>query len=350
MKNTSNKAAFSKALLGWYDRNRRTLPWRAEPGCPVDPYRVWLSEIMLQQTTVVTVIAYFQDFLARWPTVQELAAAPLDDVLHAWAGLGYYARARNLHKCAQEIATTYEGQFPNTEDALRALPGVGEYTAGAVAAIAFNRQAAAVDGNVVRVLSRLRALDAPLPGVRKAIDVQARALVPKARPGDFAQALMDLGATVCTPRKPRCGDCPWAGACAAAAKGTAESFPVRAAKKKKPTRRGVVFWLQGDDGRILLERRPEKGLLGGMMGMPTTEWREQAWQDAEALPVAPARADWTALAGIVRHTFTHFHLELVVWTGQGPADRNDTRWVAPEDFGTIALPTLMKKVVRHVTG
>lgn len=339
----------AKALLRWYDGAGRTLPWRAGPGETADPYRVWLSEIMLQQTTVATVKAYYDAFLARWPTVGDLAAAPLDDVLHAWAGLGYYARARNLHKCAGVVAGVHGGRFPDTEDGLRALPGVGDYTAAAVAAIAFGRTAAAVDGNVVRVLARLHALAKPLPGVRAEVAARARALVPAARPGDFAQALMDLGATVCRPRAPDCSACPWAGNCAAFAAGRVGAYPVKAAAKAKPTRRGIAFWLCRDDGAILLERRAEDGLLGGMVGVPTTEWREQAWPADAARAQAPGRTEWTALPGVVRHTFTHFHLELAVWRGHGPADRNDAIWAAPGALDAHALPTLMKKVARHVS-
>lgn len=338
----------TQALLEWYDRHRRDLPWRAAPGSVPDPYRVWLSEIMLQQTTVATVKSYFLAFLSRWPTVNDLASAPLDDVLHAWAGLGYYARARNLHKCAKVIAGNFDGAFPDSEDALRALPGVGDYTAAAVAAIAFNRPAAAVDGNVIRVISRLHALEEPLPGVRKAVAKKTQALVPTDRPGDFAQALMDLGATVCRPRKSECGACPWETVCEAGRSGRVAMFPVRAPKKEKPTRRGVAFWLVSDDGQVLLERRAERGLLGGMMGVPTTSWTEAPWSDAEALAAAPGRTDWTVLPGLVRHTFTHFHLELSVWTGRGPADRNDATWTSPDSLNDFALPTLMRKVIRHV--
>lgn len=334
--------------MRWYDAARRDLPWRAKPGQLADPYRVWLSEIMLQQTTVATVKSYYDAFLKRWPTVGDLARAPLDDVLHAWAGLGYYARARNLHKCAQVVATAHGGIFPDSEEALRALPGVGDYTAAAIAAIAFGRQSAAVDGNVVRVLTRIYGLDRPLPGVRADVAERARSLVPVVRPGDFAQALMDLGATVCRPRAPICAECPWTGGCVVFAAGNAEAFPVKAPKKAKPIRRGVAFWLARADGAVLLERRAEEGLLGGMIGVPTTEWRERPWDAVSARRQAPGRTEWTVLPGIVRHTFTHFHLELAVWRGMGPADRNDVIWAEPDTFDAHALPTLMKKIVRHV--
>lgn len=347
--NTSNGKALTTALLAWYDVHRRDLPWRAGPGKSIDPYRVWLSEIMLQQTTVATVRGYFEKFLERWPTVTDLADAPRDDVLHAWAGLGYYARARNLHKCAAVVAGDLGGRFPESEDALRTLPGVGDYTAAAIAAIAFGQSAAAVDGNVIRVISRLGAVDTPVPKSRAEVAARTVALVPGDRPGDFAQALMDLGATVCRPRNPDCPACPWAGDCRAAQTGQAEAFPVRAPKKLKPTRRGVAFWLRRDDGAVLLERRPDKGLLGGMIGLPTTPWQEGEFDENVSAHAAPGRTDWRVLPGVVRHTFTHFHLELVVWTGQGVADRNDTLWAQPGALGEHALPTVMKKVARHVS-
>ena len=327
-------------LLDWYDRHRRRLPWRAPPGQTPDPYRVWLSEIMLQQTTVATVGPYFEAFLARWPTVAALAATPLEEVLHAWQGLGYYARARNLHRCAQRVAGALGGRFPDTEVGLRALPGIGAYTAGAIAAIAFDKPAAAIDGNVKRVVARLHA--GPFDESR------ARALVPARRPGDFAQALMDLGATVCTPRSPGCGQCPWTRFCRARAAGNPEAYPPKPDKKPKPTRRGVAFWLvRKTDGAVLLERRPPKGLLGGMTGFPTTDWREAPWSVAEARRAAPCPATWQILDETVRHTFTHFHLELAVWTAEvGPETEPGGLWSPPGKFSDHALPTLMKKVAR----
>jgi len=253
------------ALLAWYDRSARSLPWRAPPGAVADPYRVWLSEIMLQQTTVATVRGYYDRFLARWPSVEALAAAPLDEVLKAWAGLGYYARARNLHACARRVAGEMGGRFPATLESLGALPGIGPYTAAAIAAIAFDRPHAAVDGNVERVMSRLNAITEPLPAAKPALAAAAQALVPDRRPGDFAQAMMDLGATVCTPRNPRCGDCPWTDRCFARREGIAETLPRRMARKAVLTRYGAAFWIERSDGAVLLRRRPEKGLLGGMM-------------------------------------------------------------------------------------
>jgi A/G-specific adenine glycosylase len=338
----------ARDLLRWYDRNRRRLPWRAEPGEGADPYRVWLSEIMLQQTTVAAVIPYFEAFTARWPTVEALAAAPRDDVLKAWAGLGYYARARNLHACAQMVAAEHGGRFPDTEDALRALPGVGDYTAAAVAAIAFARRAVVVDGNVVRVIARLFAVETPMPKARREIAALTDGLTPADRAGDFAQAMMDLGATVCTPTSPDCLLCPWRGACRAHAAAEAASYPKKAPKKDKPTRYGVCFWAEDGRGAVLLRTRPDKGLLGGMTELPGTPWRDAPWADAEALTHAPAAADWRAAAVDVRHTFTHFHLVLRVMRAEtGRLNPPDGAWWADAAaIGSEALPTVMKKAVR----
>ena len=339
------RTAGADLLLDWYDRHRRILPWRALPGETPDPYRVWLSEIMLQQTTVAAVGGYFQHFVERWPTVEALAAAALDDVLHAWAGLGYYARARNLHKCARHVAETLGGRFPETEAGLRELPGIGAYTAAAIAAIAFDRRAAAVDGNVERVVARIYAVPEPMPAAKPKLRSLAAALVPERRAGDFAQAVMDLGATVCTPRKPKCLLCPWAGACAAYAAGIAEQLPRRASKPQRPTRRGTAFWVLNAQGKILLRRRPETGLLGGMMEVPSTAWLT----DAPEPSVPAAETPWRELPGLVRHTFTHFHLELRVVAGRDAPDwaAADGVWVAPDRLSDYALPSVMKKVVRH---
>jgi A/G-specific adenine glycosylase len=337
-----------RRLLSWYDRNRRELPWRSSPGETPDPYRIWVSEIMLQQTTVATVGPYFADFMARWPTVEDLAAADLDAVLHAWQGLGYYARARNMHACARVVAGTLNGRFPDGEEGLRRLPGVGAYTAAAIAAIAFGRKAAPVDGNVLRVLARLHGVEDPLPVARDRIEHLARALIPAGRPGDFAQALMDLGATVCTPRGTRCGICPWEGNCAAFAAGRPEAYPARTPKKERPVRRGAVFWVERDDGSVLLRRRPAHGLLGGMMEFPSTEWRQRAWTDTEAVAVAPVRARWRRLPGTVRHTFSHFHLELAVFDGHArTATVAEGIWCPTGGLSAYALPSVMKKVARH---
>jgi A/G-specific adenine glycosylase len=342
----------SSQLLAWYDAHARVLPWRARPGEAADPYRVWLSEIMLQQTTVQAVKAYFEKFARLWPRVEALAAAPLDDVLKSWAGLGYYARARNLHACAKEVVARFGGRFPETEAELRTLPGIGPYTAGAIAAIAFGGRHAAVDGNVERVISRLYAIETPLPDSKPEIRARAQALVPEHRAGDFAQAMMDLGATICTPREPNCLICPLANDCAGRITGIAASLPRKKAKKQVPTRRGTAFWIERADGAVLLRRRPEKGLLGGMMEVPSTEWGEPAEQPQEK---APVEAEWRALPGLVQHTFTHFHLELAVWCADIIVDGvlrddGDYRWTARENLAGEALPTVMRKVVAHVLG
>jgi A/G-specific adenine glycosylase len=333
-----------KTLLAWYDRHGRNLPWRAPPGTRPDPYRVWLSEIMLQQTTVGTVGPYFDRFVASWPNIAALTAASLDEVLQLWQGLGYYARARNLHACARTIVERYGGVFPEEAEALRALPGIGDYTAAAIAAIAFDRREAAIDGNVERVVARLYAVQEALPDAKTRLRALAAALVPGRRAGDFAQALMDLGATICTPRRPRCILCPWRSCCAAAASGLTEELPLRREKPERPLRHGVAFWLTRGDGAVLLRRRPEKGLLGGMTEIPSTSWRAAPWALAEALGVAPAAATWSPLPGTVRHGFTHFLLELAVVAGVGTAEGI---WSPVERLGDHALPTLMKKVARH---
>ncbi|WP_240002478.1 A/G-specific adenine glycosylase [Oleisolibacter albus] len=336
-------------LLDWYDRHRRILPWRFAPGETADPYRVWLSEIMLQQTTVAAVVPYFQDFTRRWPTVSALAGSDLDDVLRAWAGLGYYARARNLHRCAQTVADRHGGVFPDDEEQLRQLPGVGAYTAAAVAAIAFDLPAVAVDGNVERVMARIFAVTEPLPGSKGRLRDLAAGLVPATRPGDYTQALFDLGATICTPKKPRCMLCPWEAGCAARAAGIQDGLPAKAEKAAKPVRRGIAFFVSAPDGSVLLRRRAEQGLLGGMMEVPSTAWTAAMPTDGEAAGQAPLPADWRVLPGLVRHTFTHFELEIVVWSGRAAAAPAlaGCRWVAPDRLGDEALPTVMRKMVRH---
>jgi len=333
-------------LLAWYDRQRRDLPWRAPPGERAEPYRVWLSEIMLQQTTVATVGPYFDRFVARCPDIRALAAASLDEVLHLWQGLGYYARARNLHSCARAIVERHDGSFPDEPQQLRALPGIGDYTAAAIAAIAFDRPIAAVDGNVERVIARLFAERAPLPAVKPHLKALAAALVPDARAGDFAQAMMDLGAVICTPRRPRCVLCPWRGDCAAAAAGIAESLPVPAEKPERPLRYGVAFWLARADGAVLLRRRPERGLLGGMIELPSTPWRAAPWSAGEAITGAPAATEWTALSGTVHHGFTHFRLEMALLAGT-TADPIAGIWARPGEFKNYALPALTKKLVNY---
>ena len=344
-------ARLAQALLDWYDRHRRRLPWRAAPGERADPYRVWLSEIMLQQTTVPVVAGYFQRFLARWPTLEALAQAELDEVLHAWQGLGYYARARNLHACAQRVLADHDGRFPIEEKALRALPGVGRYTAAAITAIAHDRPATVVDGNVERVIARLRAVEAPLPAAKPTLYTLAAALTPETRPGDYAQALMDLGATICTPRNPGCLACPWRDACEGHARGVAESLPRRAPKRPRPLRHGVAFWLMRADGAVLLRRRPDEGLLGGMIELPTTPWRSEPWSLTEATAHAPLPLRWKELPEPVRHGFTHFEIELLVAAaeaeGDGDGSGDGDIWCPPARFSEHALPTLTRKLVRH---
>jgi A/G-specific adenine glycosylase len=336
-------------LLAWYDRHRRDLPWRAGPGERSDPYRVWLSEIMLQQTTVATVGGYFEHFVTRWPDLRALAAAALDEVLHAWQGLGYYARARHLHACARAVVERHDGRFPRDQSALRALPGIGDYTAAAIAAIAFDLPATPVDGNIERVMARLFAHEERLPEAKPALRRLAATLTPQQRAGDYAQAVMDLGATVCTPKKPRCILCPWREECRGRQLGIAERLPAQRAKPPKPVRRGVAFWALRPDGAVLLRRRPETGLLGGMMEVPSTPWREAAWSTEEARSAAPFRAKWRPLAGVVRHSFTHFHLELAVLAADVRAGcrSGGGQWVSIDALSQQALPTVMKKVVAH---
>ncbi|MDP6389241.1 MAG: A/G-specific adenine glycosylase [Alphaproteobacteria bacterium] len=346
--NTTGELAVG--LLGWYDRHRRRLPWRALPGERVDPYLVWLSEIMLQQTTVATVGPYFEAFLGRWPTVESLAGAELDQVLHQWQGLGYYARARNLHKCAGIVASEHGGRLPETEAELLELPGIGPYTAAAIAAIAFERPAVVVDGNVERVMARLHRVTEPLPGSKLRLKALAAGLTPGERSGDYAQAVMDLGATVCVPKAPKCTLCPWGHDCAG--RDIAERLPARKRNKPRPTRRGLAFWLTRADGAVLLRRRPESGLLGGMMEVPSTEWREgRVPGAAKAGGEAPLPATaWRRLPGLVEHTFTHFHLELGVLAGRvkkGARAPKDCLWCPPGRLGDHALPTVMKKVAAH---
>lgn len=341
---------FARRLLSWYDEHHRELPWRIAPrkaaaGATIDPYRVWLSEIMLQQTTVEAVKPYFRSFVDRWSDVRALAAATEEDVMRAWAGLGYYSRARNLKKCADLVASAHGGRFPDSEDGLRALPGVGDYTAAAIAAIAFGRPSAVVDGNVERVMTRILALDTPLPEAKKAVRGALRPLVPADRPGDFAQAMMDLGATICTPRRPMCMLCPFRPDCAALQAGDPERFPLRAAKARRPLRRGAAFVATRPDGAILLRRRPDKGLLGGMSEVPTSGW--SARTDGDNTPrAAPLEAEWIA-AGNVLHVFTHFELELSVFRAAVPdfAPPLGHRWARLQDIHDEALPTVMKKAI-----
>lgn len=340
----------SATLLRWYDTHARTLPWRALPGERPDPYRVWLSEIMLQQTTVTAVAPYYARFLARWPSVIALASAPLDDVLGAWAGLGYYARARNLHRAARIVALELDGRFPADVDALRRLPGVGDYTAGAIAAIAFGASEVAVDANAERVLARYFAVEEPLPQAKPRLRRLALSLLPQSRAGDFAQALMDLGAMICTPKLPLCADCPWSANCDGHAKGIATDLPRKASRPSRPTRRGAAFVARDGDGAVLLERRPEKGLLGGMLQPPLGPWSTKFPTVSEASRQAPFHAPWARSARIVRHVFTHFELELQVYRVDVSV-RPDTRgmWFSAEQLVGAALPTVMRKVLDSMT-
>jgi A/G-specific adenine glycosylase len=332
------------ALLSWYDSNGRELPWRRRKG-RADPYRVWLSEVMLQQTVAAAVKPYFARFLELWPDVNALAAAPREDVLREWAGLGYYARARNLHEAAKALAA---GGFPKDEAGWRALPGVGVYTAAAIAAIALNQPANAVDGNVERVMARFFAVEPPLPEAKPLLRERAARFVTAERPGAWAQALMDLGATICTPKSPSCAACPWRAWCRAYAAGAPETFPRKRAKAAKPRRHGVVFWLERD-GKVLLTQRPDKGLLGGMMALPSTPWRDDPWTEDEARAHAPAKRAWVRV-GAVEHVFTHFALTLDVWRAAGSARAKGAHWIDIAQVHSAGLPTVFRKAAARAAG
>lgn len=341
-------------LLAWYDRHRRKLPWRPSAGERADPYRVWLSEIMLQQTGVKTVGPYFEKFVARWPDVAAMARASLDDVLRMWAGLGYYSRARNLHACAVAVARDHDGVFPDTEAGLRELPGIGPYTAAAIAAIAFDRRTMPVDGNIERVVSRLFAVEETLPQVKPVIKQLAATLLAESRAGDSAQALMDLGASICTPKKPACSLCPLNEGCIARVRADQETFPRKAPKKSGELRRGAAFVVtRGEE--LLVQSRPEKGLLGGMTEVPGSEWCA-GLDDKVALKQAPELKGvmrWHRKAGVVTHVFTHFPLELVVYTATVPPRTRapeGMRWVPTATLADEALPNVMRKVVAHGLG
>ena len=343
--NRTKRASTAGLLLTWYDVNRRDLPWRAKPGEAADPYRVWLSEIMLQQTTVTAVAPYYRAFLKRWPEIRRLAAAELDDVCGMWAGLGYYSRARNLHRAAQAIVRDHAAQFPRTSDALRALPGIGAYTAAAVAAIAFGEPVAAMDGNAERVVARLHAVEEEVPKARGKLAELGQALVPAARPGDFAQALMDLGSTVCLPKRPRCDACPLTRVCEGRRLGVAATLPRKAAKKARPLKRGAAFVALDRAGAIYLVRRPEKGLLAGMLQPPLTEFGSAF---PNALPEAPFVGRWEKKPGIVRHGFTHFELELEIYVCRFRSRPNgEGFWLTPPEFARAPVPTVMRKAIGH---
>jgi A/G-specific adenine glycosylase len=347
-------AARPALLLAWYDRHRRRLPWRPLPGVRADPYAVWLSEIMLQQTGVKTVGPYFEKFVARWPSVDALGRASLDDVLRMWAGLGYYSRARNLHACAVAVRRDHGGAFPDSEQALRALPGIGPYTAAAIAAIAFGRRTMPVDGNIERVVSRLFAVEQPLPQAKPLIQQLASTLLGESRAGDSAQALMDLGSSICTPKKPACALCPLNEECLARGRGDQETFPRKALKKTGALRRGAAFVVtRGDE--LLVRSRPEKGLLGGMTEVPGSDWLA-AQDDKAALkqaPVLKGAGRWHRKLGVVTHVFTHFPLELVVYTARVLARTRapaGMRWVPIATLQDEALPNVMRKAIAHGLG
>ncbi len=365
-------------MLAWYDRHRRSLPWRAPPGRRADPYRVWLSEIMLQQTTVAAVAPYFTAFLARWPNVESLAAAPVEEVMRQWAGLGYYSRARNLHACARRVVAEHGGSFPDSEAALRGLPGIGPYTAAAVAAIGFGRRAVVVDGNVERVVSRLFAIETPLPAGKVLVEAKAAALTPFERPGDYAQAMMDLGATICSPRKPACALCPLTKRCAAHATNAPELYPRKAARPERPLRRGAVIYVRRGDGMVLVRTRPPKGLLGGMTEFPGTEWVVSTDEGARGSPMHQGEPGWLEavmavrgrdlgidpairalvlgaenhrLASRVEHVFTHFRLALDIYRAEvarGLPAPESSRWVHESELDREALPSVMRKVLKVV--
>jgi A/G-specific adenine glycosylase len=389
----TSKKTPAALLLAWYDRHRRVLPWRAPKGERQDPYRVWLSEIMLQQTTVQAVGPYFLKFLKKWPTVKALARAEQDEVLGAWAGLGYYARARNLHKAAKAVAEM-GGIFPATYEGLRELPGIGDYTAGAIAAIAYDLPYPAMDANAERVIARYAAIEEPLPKSKPAIRAALAALVPQKRAGDFAQSLMDLGSAICTPKRPACLNCPWMDECKARQLGIQELLPTRGAKAVRPLKRGAAFVVRDASGAVLLVKRPEKGLLGSMLQPPLGPWTEDFPSKAEAMKQAPFQADWKKRTGVVRHGFTHFELEIEVYVSEvsarpkqiqichprpSDAKRNegkgtqasksvrsstpgspslglltqsspgmtDVFWVEAKRLKEVALPTVMRKIVQH---
>ncbi|TIM50861.1 A/G-specific adenine glycosylase [Mesorhizobium sp.] len=345
---SGDSGEIASRLLAWYDAHHRDLPWRVAPrelarGIRPDPYRVWLSEVMLQQTTVEAVKSYFRAFVEKWPDIEALAASATEDVMKAWAGLGYYSRARNLKACANLVARQ-GGRFPDTQAGLRELPGIGSYTAAAIAAIAFDQPAAVVDGNVERVVSRLFSIDTPLSEAKGDIRTYVERMVPATRPGDFAQAMMDLGATICTPRRPRCGLCPLREDCSAIISGDAERFPVRLPKGEKPLRRGAAFVAVRGDGAILLRKRGDKGLLGGMTEVPTTGWTARI-DGGTTAAAAPFPGNWRP-AGKIGHVFTHFALELEIFKGMADvAAPAGHFWSLADEISGEALPTVMKKVI-----
>lgn len=339
-----------KSLLAWYDIHQRVLPWRKIEGYEPNPYHVWLSEIMLQQTTVATVKDYFARFVTKWPILPDLANATLDEIFHTWQGLGYYSRARNLHLCAQKLMHDFNGQLPQEASVLKTLPGIGPYTSAAIAAIAYDEPIVPVDGNIVRVFSRVFAIETPLPLLKNEIQSMADRMKPSHRSGDFAQGLMDLGATICKPRNPSCASCPLQSICQSYQKGIANRLPVPAIKTIKPHRYGIAFWIEDAHQKILLEKRPSKGLLAGLMGLPTTAWTTNPWiLDSESLKEAAPQnvINWDYLPLTIRHTFTHFHLELKVAKGYS-SHAQEGVWASLDALDSFALPTVMKKVIQGV--
>lgn len=335
-------------LLAWYDVSARVLPWRARGAAKPDPYRVWLSEIMLQQTRVETVLPYFAKFLARWPDINSLAAARQEEVLSAWAGLGYYARARNLHACAKAVVAEFSGRFPEEETELRRLPGIGAYTSAAIAAIAFGKKATPVDGNIERVMSRLFAVEEQLPAAKKTLARLAAEMTPAHRAGDFAQALMDLGATICTPKSPACAICPWMRSCAARTRGDQQTFPRKTGKVEGKLRRGAAFVVLREDGHLLLRTRAETGLLASMTEVPGSDWSAEYKESTRDAPLAKTK--WWKTTGAVRHVFSHFSLELTVYIAQAPARTKapkGMRFVPLHRLDDEALPSVMRKVIAH---
>lgn len=349
-------------LLPWYDENQRTLPWRALPGQKPNPYHVLLSEIMLQQTTVTTVISYFNRFIEKWPTLTDFATASPDEVYHAWQGLGYYSRAKNLHRCIQEICEKYQGKIPQQEVLLRTLPGIGPYTAAAVAAIAYDQATVPVDGNIVRVFARFHALSTPLPTLKTEVFQKIHTITPPYRSGDFAQSLMDLGSRVCQPRKAQCSICPLQSQCQGYATGLMDELPKRAIKTKTPTRYGLIFWEETPEGYVRLNRRPNKGLLANLIEIPGTNWRDTPWStddftqeltgslsDSNNFNILVNTLAWRWIDGEIKHTFTHFHLHLRMIKFINPhADITQGLWAKRDDFPTYPFPTVMKKVIAHI--
>lgn len=341
---TNNSKKIHTRLLSWYDKHRRILPWRTQPGSYPDPYSIWLSEIMLQQTTVATVKAYYQNFITRWPSIRQLAEAPLEEVLAAWAGLGYYARARNLHACARQIYEQYHGLFPKSEDELQRLPGIGAYTAAAISAIAFDMPCVAVDGNVERIMTRLHTIDTPPKKNKKLIIEKSQLLASSTRPGDFAQALMDLGSTVCTPKNPKCLVCPIKSYCSAFQLDKIHLYPRKEINQKKPKRHAAIFILT-NDRNILIQKQPNHGIFGGMFIFPSTPLKQDTKLEA-MLDYAPHKIKWRKLDGLIKHIFTHFVCESHVFIGKTRSNIKldlDKKWISLEELPKLGLPTLMIK-------